>query len=207
MQTLENFFLNTGLSWTLSKLFPYIVCVLLGLLLMYIFLKLSRKAARPVRIIVALILLITPFIIGFSTHPIYTGDFSNNSTAVTDSDNADLQKDGLVVITIPGCPYCLGTIPKLKKIKERYPQIPIRYVVCTSDASNLESLREEADGKFEVEMARDKQALAKVTSGTFPGFVMVESGKPVCYWSNDNFGVRAIDKVESTFAKHRANEE
>ena len=67
-----------------------------------------------------------PFGIYFSISPIYEGDFSNNAIEVMRSyANAELTGKKLVVITIPGCPFCLQAIDQLLVMKKRVPNIEI----------------------------------------------------------------------------------
>ena len=200
MQFLESFFLGAGLSWTLSKALPYLLSILLGILLMRIALKRLRSINNALRIVIAVFVLILPFALGFITNPIFEGDFSKNGRSLEGTNHPDLKSDGLKVISIPGCPFCVGSIPKLKKIKERYPEISIEYVLCSSDTNNLTSLRKEIDGKFALRLAKDKNGLAEISLGSFPAFAIVENGNASYIWSNDEFGVRAIDVVEDKFS-------
>lgn len=163
--------------------------------------KYSKKMMRPIRLSVAGVIFIAPFLIGFYKSPIYQGDFSLGGEDASKIKHPNLTYSGLTIITIPGCPFCLGSIPMLQKIKERYPQVPIQYVICSLDTAYANNLNKENGELLDVKLAENPDDLMNIAKGSFPTFVMVEKGKPTRIWSNDDFGPRAIDKIESTFAK------
>jgi len=195
---LEVGLLNFGFSWTLSKATPYILTIILGVLLSLNLFK-KIKINRVLKLLIVFALLITPFIINFVLHPIYEGDFSKNGKELPiNIYNETKLENGLMVITIPNCPYCYLSINQLKKIKQRNTNINIEYKVCSSDTSKIKTYQEEVKGKFKVQNASNPDSLASVADFKFPAFVLIKNGKPIYKWSNDEFGVRAIDLLESS---------
>ncbi|ASS50398.1 MAG: hypothetical protein A3D31_12590 [Candidatus Fluviicola riflensis] len=202
MSSVELFFLNMGLSYTLSKVAAYLLFPLLGLLVWLIIKKwIKRKGLR----ITALMVLCVGFFFGyFLQHPIYEGDFSNNSTPVLLKSELDnIKTDKLVVITIPNCPFCQESISRMRVFQERHPKVKIEYRVCVNDSlaqDAVELYRKRTGNNILVSQATDGKKLASVADMFFPTFVLVtKSGK--MKWSNDNFGAGALDEVVAAFEK------
>lgn len=206
MSAFEQFFLDMGFSWTMSKLLPYVITVLLGLILIYVFRKAFKKN-KLVKWVMRLVLLVLPFGAYFAYCPIYQGDFSNNSISVERSaSNAELNGKKLYVLSIPGCPFCYQAIDKLKALKDRVPSVEIEYVVCTSDSSMraegsaLNWYQEKGGEAINVRFSDSTLALSKIAEFRYPSFVLSQGDKrALTKWSNDNFGVGAMDEVELTF--------
>jgi glutaredoxin len=145
------------------------------------------------------LLLLAPFGVYFAVNPIYQGDFSQNgkdlkirNAKTTSIDN------GLLVLTIPGCPYCFESVQSLKYLKSRNPELKIQFAVTgTDDKSYLEGYKKEVNGSFDVVLYEKARTLVSETGGQFPTFVMIKNGKAIYSWTNDEFGVRAKDKLEN----------
>ena len=58
--------------------------VVIGILLAFLFFKKSKneRIGKIPKLIISLVLFVAPFLIYFAIHPIYEGDFSNNSYSV-----------------------------------------------------------------------------------------------------------------------------
>lgn len=188
--------LNNGFSWTMSKMLPYLTLGIAGILLAYSFAKGFKIRAKIVKVIVVIVLLAAPFAAGFLLHPIYQGDFSSEGTEVKATTVKVDEKYDLIIVTIPGCPYCLASIEQLKKIKERTPEANLLFSVCSSDKKDLELYKTLIAGKFDIALAEDIEASVRLAEGHFPTFVQVKKGIPVYKWSNDQFGAGAMDKFE-----------
>ena len=148
---------------------------------------------------VVLFTAVAPLVIGFAEHPIYEDmlwDLSSDmSTVKTTSDYVDAD---LVVIAIADCPYCKRAVTELKALHERNPDMRMRMVVCTADSTWLTPYQEGADESFEVVMASDMDVMATHADGHFPAYVLVREGRPVCRWTNNEWGPLAKDAVERT---------
>jgi len=200
MNSIEIFLLDSGLSWTMSKLLPYLLMVVIGLMLVIISRRFLVKKKILVSLLIKLGILIFPFVLYFAHSPIYKGDFSNNSVVIEKGEaEQELQGRKLVVLSIPNCPYCLSTIGNMVKLKERIPNIEIEYIVCHSDSQTMKWYQDEAGGSLNVKMAESIKAMMNLASYSFPTFVLVEKNKMLRTWSNDKFGVSAMDEIESSF--------
>jgi len=174
--------------------------VLVGIVLWVIAKKVLKSINKFLRWGLLLLAFIIPFGIYFSISPIYEGDFSNNSIEVSRSDaNAELNGKKLVVITIPGCPFCLEAIDQLLIMKGRVPKIEIEYIVCGSDSTSLDWYKEKAGSEIAVKLADNKEEMAKIAQHAFPTFVLVDNNHPLKTWPNDSFGVFAKDEIELEF--------
>src|SRR5690606_40035707 len=132
-----------GFSFTLAKLIPYILSLILGLLIVLFMRKRLRFKSKVLNSLVRIIAFAIPFGVYFAIWPIYEGDFANGGSQVARSvDNEEISGDRLVVISIPYCPYCKEAMERMKVLKERNPEMTIEYVVCSSDSSTLDFYQE-----------------------------------------------------------------
>jgi hypothetical protein len=194
MNSLENIFLNFGLSWTMAKALPYILALLIGTLLSVLF---FRKKNKRLKMLFRLPISVIFFAAYFIFHPIYEGDFSNHSYKPKSGTLAELKNDEFVVVAIPGCMYCMESIEKLNKLKERNPDLKIRFLVLSSDDKDLKYYREIAAPSISVTKAKETKRFLEISKGGFPTFLSVKGGKIMKVWSNDSFGVLALDEVEN----------
>lgn len=200
MNAIEIFLLDSGLSWTISKLLPYLLMVLTGLMFVIFSQRFLTSSKLIARILIKLSFLIIPFVVYFVYFPIYEGDFSNNSLLIEKGDaEQELQGHKLVVLSIPNCPYCYSSIDKMIKLKERVPSIEIEYIVCHSNSETMKWYQEKAGDALNVKIADSIKAMMDLASHSFPTFVLVKNDKMLRTWSNDNFGVFAMDEVELSF--------
>ncbi|MDR0801673.1 hypothetical protein [Fluviicola sp.] len=191
--SLELTLLESGFSWTMSKMLPYLILGFGGILLAYSFAKGFKLKPKVVKIIITILLFALPFAIGFKLHPIYQGDFSSEGTEVSGSKVSVDPKYDLVIVTIPGCPFCLESISRLKLIKKYHPKVKMLFMVCSSDKNDLKLYRTIIAGDFDIALAKDLEAAVTLAESHFPTFVHVKNGVPVYKWSNDQFGAGAID--------------
>ena len=196
MNAVENFLLDCGFSWTLSRLLPYIVFPLLGLLIWFFLRK--HLNSLGAKLLVFVILVPGIFTMYFISTPIYEGDFANKAETVAMLPELKKKEQTLVVITIPGCPFCMESIERMRAFKERNPDIHIEYRVCSNDSNALTTYANETKGLFPVVLAENPDALAKTAGLRFPAFVLTD-GKTARKWSNNDFGVAALDEVENAF--------
>ena len=200
MNSVELLLLDIGFSWTLSKAIPYVAMILLGLLCIYFLAKKTRRLNVFLKYGVKLIILVIPFSLYFIKSPIYIGDFSNNSILIKkDSKAQEIEGSRLVVLSIPNCPHCYESIDRMLKLKERVPSMIIEYVVCSNDTTSISWYKGKGRDAISVRLAEDADAMAQIASGHFPAFVLVNNEKPLIKWSNDSFGVLAMDEVENFF--------
>jgi hypothetical protein len=192
----SNFLLESNLSWTFSKAFPYITLLIFGIYLAY-WSKKNTKFSKSIGLLVQILLILTPFLVGFVLNPIYEGDFSKNGIEPKFSKNKEFENYDLVVLTIPGCPFCHESVINSNFMLKRNPKLKIKYILCSSDAKEMEPYRIELDKKIPLVLAKNLQEMGKIAQGKFPSFVLLNKNNAIYQWSNDGFGVRAKDYVES----------
>lgn len=194
---IEKFLIDLNFSWTLSKLTPYILLVIFGVLLMML-MKKYLKMNNYLKMIMLILCGVLPFIIGFIFNPIYEGDFSKQGiTSFAATSKKDIQGVDLVVLTIPGCPFCHESTIYSNLMQTRNPKLKIRYIVCAKDSNQIQPYQDKLDKKIEVLLAEDPNQAAKTAGGSFPAFLLIKNNKAIQKWSNDQFGVRAKDMVET----------
>lgn len=193
---MENFFLNLGLSYTWSKLLPFIIVTIIGLILgIYVFKKSKNKLVK----VAGILLIFVPFAIYFAMNPIYQGDFTNDAEVSTiDEKTAELKDKKFVVVAMAGCPYCFQAIGFLKEFQEKNKNVHVEFLVASSDSTSLLPYKNEINGAFKISLAEKPQEIGSLVKGRFPSYVSIQ-GQEISVWSNNNFGVRALDKVVANF--------
>ena len=195
---METFLLDWGLSHTMSKIIPYVLVILFGLLLAILVYR-RFKSDKRIAITLGLFFLITPFIGYFTVNTIYQGDFSDQGTTISIKNlKTQIMRNGLLVLALPGCGYCMESIEGLKIIKKRKPKLKIEFDVIGFLAGEAIGKYEKAiDGKFKVKQLKNDIEFTAVTGTSYPTFIMIENGKAVKFWTNNQFGVVAKDRVEN----------
>ena len=198
---MESFLLNLGLSFTISKLISYLLFVVIGILLAFLFFKKSKneRIGKIPKLIISLVLFVAPFLIYFAIHPIYEGDFSNNSYSI-DSKVDFSQKKQLTIIALANCPYCIQSIETSKLLKKNNPGIRIEYWVLSTNPFHLRKYKKLLVNTAQVKLkAGISDDLAVIAKGSYPTFVISDNNKAIKAWNNDSFGVMAMDEVCSGF--------
>lgn len=190
---MENFQF-TFYFWTLFKIAPYFLTIVGGLFLSFLFSRIRGKI-RFLRFFIWVI----PFGIYFILNPIYEGDFSNNYREITLKNGlVSSKEDHLLVITIPGCPFCMASIETMKQLKKRVPSLKVKYIVCSTDSSSTILYKRKIAGSFPISTTIKSKEWAEISKGKFPSYVLITQ-KGTRIWSNDNFGSLAKDEVEIFF--------
>lgn len=191
---MENLLLNLGLTFTQSKILSYAIFVLLGFILAFLFFKKSNSK-KAIRISISLGLFIIPFLIYFAIHPIYEGDFSNNSYSIESKIDFPKKKQ-LTIIALANCPYCIQSIETSKLLKKKNPGIRIEYWVLSSNLVHQLKYKKLLGKAAQVKLkARISDDLAVIAKGSYPTFVLSDNNKGIKAWNNDSFGVMAMDEV------------
>lgn len=191
---MENLFISLGLSYTSAKLIPYIIFSLLGIVIGIILIR--KFKGKILLTLLAVLGMFVPFIIYFFINPIYQGDFSNDYRSIAYvSSNDELKGEKLVIISLPGCDFCKATVPLMKKVVEQHPELKVEYLLASSDERNLAFFTDEIQGAFPIRLSEAPSQIAKIANGRFPTFVLVDDDEALKVWSNDQFGVRALDEV------------
>lgn len=193
---MEHFLLNLGLSWTLSKILPYVIWTIAGFVLWWM---VSKRLKNKWMKLLSLLMIPVPFMVYFIFSPIYEGDFSNESRERGLLVSNELEEGELTLLAMPGCPYCYDAIDVLKVMKERTGSDLIRFRVATNDSTTMDWYKEKVDGAFPVEMVAS-DSVAQLARGYFPTYVYT-SAKGHRIWSSDQFGVGALDWLEEQLTK------
>jgi hypothetical protein len=194
---------NSNFSWTFSKITPYLLLVILGVLIArwftkFLLFKLISNRLKFMKSLVFCCFMAIPFVIGFILNPIYEGDFSKQGTEINRTISLnEFKNEDLSVIAIPGCPFCYHSISKLKILQQRNPKMRINFIVCSNNPEDLKVYQEEAGKEINVRLTKNSLQLEQMAEGRFPTFVMHRQNKPVYKWSNDQFGCLAMDQLES----------
>ena len=194
---MEIFLLNLGISFTLSKLISYFLFIIIGSLLAFIFFKRSKngRISKIPKLIISLILFITPFLVYFAIHPIYQGDFSNNSYSVKSKVDFPKNKQ-LIIIALVNCPYCVQSIETIKRLKKKNSAISIEYWVLSTDLKDKTMYQKLLGKTAKVKLkGRKANELAIIARGSYPTFVLSDKYKAIKAWNNDSFGVMAMDEA------------
>ncbi len=203
MNGIETFLLQLNLSWFLSKLLPYLLFPVMGIIVGVLVVKYFSIRSKFKRIILFILFPVSSFGAYFAYSPIYQGDFSNNSTELMMDDvYTDIGENKLTVISIPNCPYCFGAMKKMLILKDRNPSLQIEFIVCSSDSLALKWYKENSKDRISVVLANEPKVLAKLADFAFPAYVIKEGNDKLIKWRNNDFGVRALDQVESILKKN-----
>lgn len=194
MNSIETLFLQFGLSFTMSKLLPYVLTLFLGVLVsIFLGKRLSIRAWKKWCILIVISVL--PFALYFAYSPIYQGDFSNNSYTKK-SNIAWPQARTLVVVVLPGCPYCKQSIETMRFLR-KHADIQISYRVVNPSDSDLKYYRQKLGSGILCSAITENELKAhmNLSEGSFPTFVLAEKDRFIKAWHNDSFGVAAMDEI------------
>lgn len=190
---IEQKLFQSGYSWTFTKIFPYILCLLFASLTLISSLRFFKH--QVLRIVVGLSLFSAIIGVDFGLNIIYQGDFANNSVSVS-SNNTQLKKNVLTVIALPGCDFCHGSIEMLKVLKARNPNLGINFLVNSSDIVSLEQYNQPIDNQFDLALFEDLKELHHLRVHSYPTFIFTDKNGKKFLWTNDTFGAPAKDFVE-----------
>lgn len=196
---IQNNALDLGFSWTLSSVSPYVLQFITAILLAYqvaLILNKKNKLLRRIVLIGGVIILCG---VAFAVNSIYEGDFSNDYEKVEFSNTDEkILDEGLTMIALPGCPYCIGKIPLLNKLKTREKNLPIQVVIIKEDSLTKEYYQEELNENISVQFTSHVEDLAKAAEGRFPSFFHTKKNGEVIVWTRTGFGTRAFDWLENS---------
>lgn len=147
------------------------------------------------KLLISFVLFVAPFLIYFAIHPIYVGDFSNNSYAVESKIKFPTNKQ-ITVIALANCPYCIQSTETCNLLKKKNPSIKIEYWVLSNNIKYQLKYKKLLGNAAHVKLkAQISTELALIAKGSFPTFVLSDQTKAIKAWNNDSFGVMAMDEV------------
>lgn len=191
-----NLLIEFGFSWRWSKWINYII---LWFLPIYYIIQLRRAQVKHLSKILPVSLFLLSTVLAafqFYLDPLYDGDVSSAGEELMIDAKANLN-DGLLMISIPGCPYCFAATETLLKLKERRPKLHIKQVVLTKSEDNLTAYRDIAKESYDVVKSEDVEFFGQITN-SYPTFVLIKDGVLLKKWSNSGFGVVAKDEIENS---------
>jgi thioredoxin-related protein len=200
MNSLETFFLSCDFSWVASRLFPYALFLLIGLLCSLLVVW-RFKFIGHIRILFLISLPLVFVSFYFSFYPIYQGDFANDQSVFQRNRSMlELKENRLIVLSLPGCPYCLESMERMRMVKQRHPEITIEYKVCHGDSSAIRWFKNKGKNDFDYSLASDVKMTSKLAQGLYPTYVMTNQSI-LRVWSVEQFGMAALDEVEEILNK------
>lgn len=178
---------------------PYLCLIIFGLVISILVFKYFNPSKRWIKWIVTVAVGILPFSAFFAFKPIYENDLRARGTQVhVQTTESEVLGEGLMLIAIPGCPYCAEAVEYLKFVKHKA-DFPISvFVVGTTDVNASKRYEDILDGQeIEVYVASGKQLRRDLSLSRYPTFALVKDSAVVEVWSNSDFGVFALDKIKN----------
>lgn len=192
---MDKFFLGLGFSYTFSKILPYLTMLVIGSLIGVIT---TRKRKKSVKAIAIISLLSAFFGIYFAFYPIYEGDFSNSyrepKSKIKFSENKTL-----TVLALPTCPFCIQSTETIKELKANHSKINIEYWILNGTSADSVKYKKLVGESAVCINKKNTMDLYKLSTGTYPTFVLSNHQKALKVWGNDTFGVRAWDAIIAEF--------
>ena len=194
MNSFESIFWAMGASWQSSVLWPFFILIITGFLFGFLIWK---KIKHPI-VKWTLFVLIGLFPAGlyFAFYPIYESDITNDYRTIKLNKTSD--KGSLEVYVLPNCPYCIQSIETLVKLKDRNPNLLLKFKILSSknNGGHIESaLREH---KIKYSFVSNNLNVNTITKGSYPTFVLHAKNSPLAWvWNNNTFGSKALDFIES----------
>ncbi|NBX79334.1 MAG: hypothetical protein EBQ94_02975 [Flavobacteriales bacterium] len=192
---MENFFVTIGFSYTLSKLLPYLLMLLFGLI---IGITVMRKRKKSLKVIVSVFLMAAFFGLYFAIYPIYEGDFSNNFYVPKSKVEFPSSKS-LIVLSLPNCPFCIQSTESIKAFKSKNSKLKVEYWIMNGTPADSLKYKKLVGEAATCSNKKNTTELFKISKGGYPTFVLSDHKKALKVWGNESFGVRAWDAVISEF--------
>lgn len=192
---MENFFIDLGFSYTLSKLLPYILMLISGII---VGLLLTRKRKTKIKVLSSLSFMSLFFGIYFAICPIYEGDFSN-AFKVPKSKVKFSKKETLTVLSLPNCPFCIQSTETIKALKSQNSKINVEYWIMNGTPADSAKYKKLVGDAAICINKKNTMDLFKISNGSYPTFVLSNNHKALKTWGNDTFGVRAWDAIIDEF--------
>lgn len=200
MNSIETFFLSNNFSWVAAKWGPYVYFLVLGLLFSLLVVW-KFKFKGHIRILFLISIPLVTLSLYFSFYPIFQGDFSNEKVVFPrNASMIELKENRLIVLSLPGCPYCLESMERMRMVKQRHPEITIEYKVCHGDSSAIRWFKNKGKNDFDYSLASDVKMTSKLAAGLYPTYVLTNRSS-LTVWSVEQFGMAAIDEVEEELTK------
>lgn len=185
--------LDIGLSWTFSKIAPYLVqfiaVVMLSASLAQLF---GTNYGKKKLILISCILAFSG--IAFALNPIYEGDFNNTYEELFAVHMEDEFREGLTMVALPGCPYCFERIETLNRLNQYNGEVPISIIMLDGDSLSMAEYSGLLDDNIAVIPAQNSKQVSQLVRGSFPAFIYTsKESKTLYFWDQIGFGSGALD--------------
>ena len=194
-----SFGLNIRLSFTFSKILPYMLEFFTVCLIIFnVYRQYLMGTSLTIRRMVSILILFGGSGIAFSVNPIYEGDFSHQYREISlAGENADTFQHGLTMIALPGCPFCFQKLEEMKRVKSIYPKLSMLVLVINNDEIALEKYREASEGMIDVNLFPKSALLASIIQGGYPNLMYKSAGasSKLVNWNNSGFGSASWDYI------------
>lgn len=195
----ETVSLDVGLSWTFSKIAPYlaqfIIVVMLSASLAQLF---GTNTGKKKLILIFCILTFSG--IAFAVNPIYEGDFDNTYDELFAVHMEDEFQEGLTMIALPGCPYCYERIETLNRINKYNGEVPIFIIMLDGDSLSMAEYLGLLSDNITVIPAQNSKQLSQLVRGSFPAFIYTsKETKTLYFWNQIGFGSGALDWLSERY--------
>jgi hypothetical protein len=194
MNWIESLLLDVGFSWSWSKLLPFFMVSILGSIGWMLFQK--RIPTIRLKVVFFIVSIAIPFFSYFIYSPLYRNDF--NGTYVIRPIPKELirmEKNELVVLALPHCPFCFESIAIANKLIKRNPGIQITYLVLSHEPTGANKFRSLADKRIRFKLAIHFSELETVCSGMFPAF-LIRKDAAISVWDFNQIGPSSLDEIE-----------
>ena len=196
MNLIDVYLLKSNLfSWFLSKYIPIVFILIVSVVVAF---KMKKNKIKNTILKGAVMLGIS--IIPVSSYlffnPIYSGDIFK-SGAQTKTRIEFPKEKVLSIFVLPDCPFCHETINIAQLLAERNPTISIRFLITGTQSDK--AFKRIKLNQIIVSQNNEIDQTIYLTKGVFPTFVISENHKVVKRWTNNEFGVLALDEMEAFF--------
>lgn len=199
---MEQWMLENGFSYVISRFLGYVLTLLLGVVLVTVIHKKWSLKIKWLKVVLLVLILPLPFLTYFAFDPIYQGDiFKESRTLNLSNEVTKKMENGLLVVGIPGCKYCMEAPKDLHLLKKRNPDLNILFgIVGVNGEEVLKPYAEQSNGQFVVENLNETHIHKQLQIVQFPSYVLVQNGRAVRAWTSSNFGALAKAEFESLIA-------
>lgn len=195
------------LSWMQSYLLPRLLVVLLAIASIFAVLPVLNLP-KIMKSLVGILILGAAIGSYLSVNLPYVNDWVRVGTALNQHVQAseignqlkphDQESDGLFMLALPSCPYCVEQFETLERLAVRNPDLIIAVFVAGADSVSVNEFKNHV-GKSQIPMypISNPNEISELSEGRFPTFLYYRNGSVVYRWSNQQFGYPALDWVEA----------
>lgn len=191
--------LNLGMSFTFSKILPYMLEFFALCFIIYqVYSQYLVQSSFGIRRLMSILILLSGAGIAFAVNPIYEGDFGHQYREIRlAGENANTFQYGLTMIALPGCGFCFEKLEEMKQVKTIYPEIPMHVLIINQDQLAVEEYNERSGGLITVGLFPDSKLLRSIITDGYPNLIYKsnDNSSAIINWSNSGFGSASWDFI------------